>query len=455
METDQIRATLGLDLPEHRLRAWHFYGFAGLAPDRYPLYRRKDGTLGAHPIHGSYLLRDYISVATQRKGVDANILEEALRLAKASVARADRVDDTYCFMYRQSEGVSSYPFDFYSALTQAHYLVAFALLYELTGQEWLLSDARLLFRSLTVPVEAGGVLLRTDRGVFFEEYPTEVPLYVLNGWLTVLTEVLQYADICRDPEARDLARESTRTLVSLLPTFDVPEWYNSRYKLTGPVLQRIRFDPDCLAEIRSVTVETGGLTYSKRPPFSSHRYGTLQVIHLPTPERNKFQFCAAISMAEYPRPSRVTVAFSVDRPCIVRWSMGIPRSDTRRSTVASAGFRDLEQYSAGPGENEVTLTVPWDLGVAWCAEPTKFSKLYEGKYYNVYHYLHIWSLTQLHAVYSLPKLLYWRDRWLAYVDQWGAFPPYMNHEFGLDLMPITSSLDTRAYLTTPQWTPPK
>ena len=72
-------------------------------------------------------------------------------------------------------------------------------------------------RSLTIPSSQGGVMLERPYGPVLEEYPNEIPVYILNGWTTALVAILGYADepatgtrvTSRSPGSRRCWRSST------------------------------------------------------------------------------------------------------------------------------------------------------------------------------------------------------------------------------------------------------
>lgn len=79
-------------------------------------------------------------------------------------------------------------------------------------------------------LEEGGVTSRDDSGrVYLEEYPSDPPSHVLNGWIFALVGLREYADAFSDKRADSLATEALASLVAALPEYDTGYW--SRYDL--------------------------------------------------------------------------------------------------------------------------------------------------------------------------------------------------------------------------------
>jgi heparosan-N-sulfate-glucuronate 5-epimerase len=94
----------------------------------------------------------------------------------------------------------------------------------LTGREDYLETARAALAPLTIPVAEGGLQSDLDGVTVLEEYPTQRPAAILNGWIFALFGVHELATVAKMPEARELFDRSAAGLVSLLPRYDTGWW---------------------------------------------------------------------------------------------------------------------------------------------------------------------------------------------------------------------------------------
>jgi hypothetical protein len=102
-------------------------------------------------------------------------------------------------------------------------------------------------------IDAGGVISRDDAGlVCLEEYPSDPPGHVLNGWIFALVGLRKYADTFGDGQAANLAAESLQALTRILPRYDTGFW--SRYDLFARFPSLGRRGPYSLAQCRKCLV---------------------------------------------------------------------------------------------------------------------------------------------------------------------------------------------------------
>lgn len=127
----------------------------------------------------------------------------------------------------------------YSGLAQGQGVSALLRAHALTGNESYLAAARDAFEPLRRTTEDGGVLCRDAAGyTWIEEYlVTPPPTHILNGFLWALWGVHDFALVTGDPGARDLFRESIRTLRDNLPKYDAGFW--SLYEQSGTWMRMI------------------------------------------------------------------------------------------------------------------------------------------------------------------------------------------------------------------------
>jgi len=117
-----------------------------------------------------------------------------------------------------------------SAFSQARGINILLRAYQVTGREEFLQMAEKALYPFLFSVKEGGVIIFTPVGPFYEEYPAEVPVLVLNGMIFSLCGVYDYLRVF--PEhvlARQIFENGVNTLVELLPRYDLGFW--SKYSL--------------------------------------------------------------------------------------------------------------------------------------------------------------------------------------------------------------------------------
>jgi heparosan-N-sulfate-glucuronate 5-epimerase len=132
-----------------------------------------------------------------------------------------------------------------SAMGQGQSISVLLRAHRLTGKAVYAEVAQAAFPALLRPVRDGGTQSVIDGHPVLEEYPTEQPCAVLNGWIFGLFGVHELAIAIDSAEARDLFQHSASGLVELLPRYDTGWWSlyslyeHGRPDLAKPFYQRL------------------------------------------------------------------------------------------------------------------------------------------------------------------------------------------------------------------------
>jgi hypothetical protein len=117
-----------------------------------------------------------------------------------------------------------------SAFAQARGISILLRAFQQTGNKTYLTTAEKALIPFTQPLSKGGVTSFTPSGPFYEEYPSDVPVLVLNGMIFSLLGIYDFVRAFPEKEAaRTIFDAGMNTLEGLLPEFDLGYW--SRYNL--------------------------------------------------------------------------------------------------------------------------------------------------------------------------------------------------------------------------------
>lgn len=135
---------------------------------------------------------------------------------------------------QRSDGAWEYRFDWYvesaddaleapwiSGLAQGQALSVLARAHRLTGDERYLTAGRLALRPYRLPVAQGGVLRDWGGLPFYEEYPTERPSLVLNGYLFQLVGLHEWYEETGDLDAESLWANGEATAAAVIERYDL------------------------------------------------------------------------------------------------------------------------------------------------------------------------------------------------------------------------------------------
>lgn len=107
-----------------------------------------------------------------------------------------------------------------SAMAQGQVLSLLARIYYLTKEEEYLHTIMHSMKSLQIDIKDGGLRERFFGYPVYEEYPTEIPNYTLNGFMFTLIGLYEAWETTGNEMAYQLYREGFVTLRFMLPFYD-------------------------------------------------------------------------------------------------------------------------------------------------------------------------------------------------------------------------------------------
>ena len=405
-----------------------------LLEDGFP-GRLRDGSIVVHALDGRYLLEALM--AEQAAHPRRRLHPAILRTAEAIIGRADRSGDALVMTYTDTASSLAAGRPHASALAQAYYAAALAEAGTLLGSRTLLHAADAFFAPVLRPVNHGGTLYRSGNDVIPALVPARPRDLVLNGWLSTLVAVDGYAARRDSDAARQLLRDSARTLARFLPRYDVPNLHLSRYGLTGPLLLRIGLSGGAVGGVRfsRLRVAIPGEGEQRLPSRSAGRWSNraypedaaveLDAAGKETliPHARGLRLVAVLSRAPFPRANRLRFTIRTPRELTATITAHIGRYDPGTSATVDRGWVTLGTRALHRGANVVDLELPYEE-IDLFAYPTNFTRGGPGTKVNTYHGTHIVRLRQLATATGRQELLDWADRWMGYVDQWSMHPSY-------------------------------
>jgi hypothetical protein len=403
-----------------------------LLADGYPA-RLKNGQVIIHPLDGRYLLEALLAEQAERprRRLHASIL----RTSQAIVGRAETLGDALVMRYTDTASSMAGGESHISGLPQAYYATVLTRVAILLGDERLQRAADQFFAALLIPVSAGGVLYRNGPDTALALVPTRPRDLILNGWLSMLVSLHEYA-LLRDSEpARGLFAANTRTLRRMLPLYDVPGLRLSRYGLTGPLLLRIGFsdwvaDETRVTDLRVAIPNEGQVRIPCRagPRWTPRAYPEdAEARRTPMgretlmPRGRGLRFVAILSRAAYPTPNRLRFRLTTPRRVTVTLTAHIGRYEPLASATVDREWIHLDARTMEAGSHEIDIELPYEP-IDLFAYPTNFARGGPDEKVNTYHGTHIFRLRQMAEATSLPDLTEWADRWSAYVRGWADRP---------------------------------
>jgi hypothetical protein len=114
-----------------------------------------------------------------------------------------------------------------SAMDCGEVLSFYLRMYQILNDENLLSTSKKIFNFLKIDARNGGVRRIDENGcLWFEEYPSNPPSYVLNGFIYTIFGLFDLYRVSKDLEVKKDIDECINTLKKNLYRFDAGYWSN-------------------------------------------------------------------------------------------------------------------------------------------------------------------------------------------------------------------------------------
>lgn len=115
-----------------------------------------------------------------------------------------------------------------SGMYQGQAISLYLRAFQLTGAKSYLDTAEMIFNSFNIEFSEGGFKRVDDHGyLWFEEYPTKNPSYVLNGFIYSMFGLLDFYRVTGNTQSKIMWDECVKTVEYNLFKYDV--WYWSVY----------------------------------------------------------------------------------------------------------------------------------------------------------------------------------------------------------------------------------
>jgi len=197
---------------------------------------------------------------------DRRYLDEGLRLVDFLLSRAEPLDDG-ALIWRNQFPWKSYRLEagWAGSLMQAGIIKALMLAYLHTGNQSYLEHAERALRAFEVDVRRGGLRASRQGWVWYPEYASREPPYVLNGFMTTLLWLREYAVSTNSSVALQLYEQGLRSLLHFLPEYDTGSGWSYYDALHNPASKKYHsLHLKLLLEMYSVTGDRRFLEYYRR-----------------------------------------------------------------------------------------------------------------------------------------------------------------------------------------------
>ncbi len=200
----------------------------GIDKNGVPFLRKDDGTPVYYAVniaqYGFILHADYLTnKSTETLSKLKNCIDKLEELKEEIV-------DYSVWMHHEYNKKYNIQPPYASAMAQGEIISLYLRYYQITNEKHFLTQAIKAYDYLKIEIKDGGVRRFDENGdLWLEEYPSDPPSYVLNGFIYAIFGLFDLFRVTQNLEVKKDIDDCLKTLVRNLPKYDTGYW--SRYDL--------------------------------------------------------------------------------------------------------------------------------------------------------------------------------------------------------------------------------
>ena len=188
-----------------------------------PMIQDSEGKLAYYPVNvAQYGFMQHAEYLSSKK-------EESLSVLKACIERLIEMKTEYkgtFVWFHHSEDLNYHiPAPWASAMAQGEIMSLFLRYYQISNDPIHLEAARKAYQFLQIEDDTHSVRRKDERGyLWFEEYPSSPPSYVLNGYIYAIFGLYDLYRVTKDITVKADIDACLETLKANLPKYDAGYW---------------------------------------------------------------------------------------------------------------------------------------------------------------------------------------------------------------------------------------
>lgn len=147
---------------------------------------------------------------------DVRYLNDALSIVENSLTFADFSEEFLFFRHDYYQPLYRLNKNWVSGMAQGLFISLCVRLYLITSEEQYSQYARQAYNVMALPVDQGGCRIENDFGYWYEEYPSKINSYVLNG---NIFSIFALVDLNQITDIKSELNKATDCLLAMVPEY--------------------------------------------------------------------------------------------------------------------------------------------------------------------------------------------------------------------------------------------
>lgn len=397
-----------------------------------PVTNKNRHNIGFHPLISSYVLRHILwEILNCPSGsifpkIDSSNIDNKQYIKTKKIfwnVYKKGIEGKYIFEYNHKDFLTGNINSNYSGLTNSKMLFIYSYYNQICKSKIYEKFCHDIYGSLILDVKNRGCCFKLDTNKYWIDEEANSPQFILNGFLSVIRNLIDLTNVKTKYNIQDILDKNKNCLEYLLPKYDCEEYKTSKYRLTtygGIVLEfndTIEFN-----DIKELSIIYNNLSYN----FKYHKY-----------KKGSFNYFAFRSNYFTIYKNKLYLHVIYHELFETKIVLNINKIlKITRTQINNCYFSNKKQkgnlidtkLDISNTDNPHIFILKLDKMVEKYFKPsiTYFTKLYQDKYYNVYHYNHIDNLKYVNKYFKSNIIDLYIDKWINYTKEWKNIELYKN-----------------------------
>ena len=393
-----------------------------------PVTNKNGNSIIFHPLISSYVLRHILweilncPVGSQFPKIDICNIDKKQYIKTKKIfwnVYKKGIEGEYIFQYNHKDFRTGNINSPYSGLTNSKMLFIYSYYNQICNSEKYEKFCDDIYGTLMLDVKNRGCCFKLDTDKYWIDEEANSPQFILNGFLSVIRNLIDLTNVKTKYNIPDILDKNKNCLEYLLPKYDCEEYKTSKYRLTtyGEIVLEFN-DTIEFNDIKELSIIYNNLSYNfeylrEWSSFASRA-------NFFTVNKNKLYLHVI-----YHELFETKIVLNINKILKIT---GTQISNCYISQKKHKGNLVNIKLDISNTNNSNIFILKLDKMVEKYFKPsiTNFTKSYQNKFYNVYHYNHIENLKYVNKYFKSNILDLYIDKWTNYTKEWKNVELYKN-----------------------------
>lgn len=412
-----------------------------------PVTKKNRFTIGFHPLIASYVLRHILweilncPGGNQFKKIENYTINNEMYNKTLNIFNSiylEGIKNNIIFSYDKNFRTGSSESS-YSGLTNAKMLYIYSYYNLINKSEKYNKFCDNILNSLLLDMDKGGCCIKYSNNQLWIDEEANYPNFILNGFLSIIRNFIDLVECVNNTKVENILLQNKNILENLLPLFDCEKYKTSKYRLTtyGIIKLTIKSNNNVKLDPNDVKIK---LIYNDKYTYLINNTNSSALHDGRLTFQNNFKIINDVIYIHFIASelfqNKIELSFTKNNCNITKFEISQYRTggaDNMGTSKCLVNFKSID-FKYIKINNKFIININ-NLVEYFEPSITYFTKEYNKKLYNVYHYNHIDNLKYVNKYFKSNIINNYINKWIKYTTEWKDYKLFSNIK-NVSLLPI-------------------